>query len=154
MELRIEDVIIRKVVTIDSRATVREASHKMDRLSTSSLVVLSGKRIVGILTTQDVVIRVAAKGLNPEEVLVKDVMSSPVIMMKPETPLGEAIKVMLQKKIKKVPLVSGGNRRAKLIGMVSLSDLVEFHPWIFSITWEKVLMTIPAVPEEGEFVVA
>jgi len=83
-----------------------------------------------------------------------EVMSSPVIMMRPETPLGEAIKVMLQRKIKKLPIVSGGKSRARLVGMVSLSDLVEFHSWVFSDTWENVLMTVPAVLEEGEFVVA
>jgi malate dehydrogenase (oxaloacetate-decarboxylating) len=154
MELRLEHVLIRKAITIDSEATVKEASEEMGRLSTSSLVVLSNKRVVGILTTQDVVVRVAAKGLDPEEVLVGDVMSSPVIMMRPETPLGEAIKVMLQRKIKKLPIVSGGKMRARLVGMVSLSDLVEFHSWVFSATWETVLMTVPAVPEEGEYVVA
>ena len=154
MELKLENVLIRKVITIDSEATVREASEEMGRLSTSCLVVLSKRRVVGILTTQDVVNRVAARGLDPGEVKVGEVMSSPVIMMRPETPLGEAIKVMLQRKIKKLPIVSGGKRKARLVGMVSLSDLVEFHSWVFSDAWENVLMTVPAVLEEGEFVVA
>jgi CBS domain-containing protein len=154
MELKLENVLIRKVITIDSEATVKEASEEMGRLSTSCLVVLSKRRVVGILTTQDVVTRVAARGLDPGEVLVGEVMSSPVVMMRPETLLGEAIKVMLQRKIKKLPIVSGGKRRARLVGMVSLSDLVEFHSWVFSETWEKVLMTVPAVLEEGEYVVA
>lgn len=154
MELHIEDVLIRKVVTIDSKSTVTEASEMMRLYSTSSLVVLSGKRIDGFLSTRDVVARVVAKGLDPNKVLVKEIMSSPVAMMRPDMPLGEAIKIMTQRKIKKLPLVVGEKDNAKLVGLLSLTDIVEFHPRIFSVLWEEILMTVPAAPEEGEFCVA
>ena len=151
MELRVEDVVIRKVVTIDSSSTVAKATETMRRHSTSSLVVLTGKKVDGFLSTRDVVSRVVARGLDPHKVLVRDVMSKPVIMMRPDAPLGEAIKMMLQRKIKKLPLVEGERDKARLVGMISITDMVEFLPQIFSMVWEEVLMTVPAVPEEGEF---
>jgi CBS domain-containing protein len=154
MVLRIEDVVIRKVITIDSRSFITEATEVMHRYATSSLVVLSGKKIDGILSTRDVIARVVAKGLDPTTILVEDVMTSPVIMMRPDTPLGDAIKIMIQRKIKKLPLVTGEKNNARLVGLLSLTDLVEFHPYIFSTLWEQVLMTIPTIPEEGEFIVA
>ena len=154
MVLKIEDVVIRKVITIDSRSSILEATEVMQRYATSSLVVLSGKKIDGILSTRDIIARVVAKGLDPATISVEDVMTSPVLMMRPDTPLGEAIKIMIQRKIKKLPLVTGEKNNAKLVGLLSLTDLVEFHPYIFSTMWEQVLMTIPTIPEEGEFIVA
>ncbi len=154
MDLCIEDVLIRKVVTIDSDSTVTEATDSMRRDSTSSLVVLSDKKIVGFLSTRDIVSRVVAKGLDPNRVLVRHVMSSPVIMARPDTPLGEAIKIMIQHKIKKLPLIAGEKDNADLVGMLSLTDMVEFHPGVFSTLWEEVLITVPATPEEGEYCVA
>ncbi len=151
MDLRVEDVILRKVVTIDSESTIEEATKKMHNCFTSSLVVLSGKKIVGFLSTRDIVSNVVAKGLDPKKVMVNKVMTSPVILMRPDTPLGEAIKVMLQKKIKKLPIIEGDKDKAKLVGLFSITDMVEYHPDIFSILWEEILMTVPAVPEEGEF---
>jgi len=151
MDLRVEDVILRKVVTIDSESTVEEATEKMHSSFTSSLVVLSGKKIVGFLSTRDIVSNVVANGLDPKKVMVNEVMTSPVIMMRPDTPLGEAIKIMLQKKIKKLPIVEGERDKARLVGLFSITDMVEYHPYIFSILWEEILMTVPAVPEEGEF---
>ncbi|NVM24176.1 MAG: CBS domain-containing protein, partial [Desulfobacterales bacterium] len=122
MVLRIEDVVIRKVITIDSRSSITEATEVMHRYATSSLVVLSGKKIDGILSTRDVIARVVAKGLDPTTILVEDVMTSPVIMMRPDTPLGEAIKIMIQRKIKKLPLVTGEKNNARLVGLLSLTD--------------------------------
>ena len=154
MSLRIEDVLIRKVITIDSGCFTTEATERMRHYSTSCLVVLNENKIVGILTTRDVVSRVVSKGLDPDKVPVSDVMTSPVIMMRPETPLGEAIKIMLQRKIKKLPLITGEKDSARLVGMLSLTDLIEFHPNVFSSLWERVLMTVPSFPVEGEFIVA
>ena len=153
MNLLIEDVIIRKVETIDSRTSVREATEIMKQRSTSCLIVLSGRRISGIMTTRDVVSRVVARGLDPERVFVSDVMSRPVIMMRPDAPLEEAIRVMLQNKIKKIPLVEGDYPYPRLLGMLSLSDIIETHSYIFSRLWEEALMTVPAIDERLDYVI-
>lgn len=154
MELHVEDVLVRKAVTIDSESTVKEATELMERYSTSSLVVLTDGVITGILTTRDVVSRVVSNGLDPRKVPVKDVMTSPVIMMKTDTPLGEAIKIMLQNKIKKLPIFEGERDNAMLVGMVSLTDMMEYHPEIFTDLWTQVLMTVPAMTDQGEVHVA
>jgi signal-transduction protein with cAMP-binding, CBS, and nucleotidyltransferase domain len=154
MELRIEDVIIRKVITIDSEASAQDATNKMKQYSTSCLVVLSENRIDGILTTRDLITRVVARGLEPGKVRVTDIATRPVIMMRPETPLEEAIKIMLQRKIKKIPLISGDNDKARLYGLLSLTDIIEYHSEIFSTLWEQLIMTVPAAGIEGVFTIA
>jgi CBS domain-containing protein len=132
VDLRIEDVILRKVVTIESNETVKAATDKMEQKFTSSLIVILKGKVFGILTTQDIVFRVVAEGLDPEKVKVKDVASRPVIMMRPDNLLVKAIKVMLEKKIKKIPLIEGDINDSKLVGLLSLTDVVEYHSDIFS----------------------
>jgi CBS domain-containing protein len=154
MKLCIEDVIIRKVITIDSEASVKDATEKMKQHSTSCLIVLSENRIDGILTTRDVISRVVARGLDPSEVRVNDVATRPIIMMRPEAPLEEAIKIMLQRKIKKIPLISDDDGNARLYGLLSLTDIIEYHSEIFSTLWEQLIMTVPAAGIEGVFNVA
>jgi len=129
MQLRIEDVIIRKVITIDSEASAQDATNKMKQYSTSCLVVLSENRIDGILTTRDLISRVVARGLEPGKVRVTDIATRPVIMMRPETPLEDAIKIMLQRKIKKIPLISGDKDNARLYGLLSLGWLGSQNQW-------------------------
>jgi len=153
MKLLIEDVTIRKVETIDSETSVREATQHMISRSTSCLIVLTGGEISGILTTCDVVSRLVAKGLNPDNTRVVEVMSKPVIMMRPEAPLEEAIRIMLQHKIKKIPLVTSYAYKDSLVGLLSLSDIIERHSVIFSKLWEEALMIATVIAEKGEFVV-
>ncbi|UCD45093.1 MAG: CBS domain-containing protein [Candidatus Bathyarchaeota archaeon] len=153
MKLRIEDVVTRKVVTIDPDSSVKDATELMERYSISCLVVMSGSRVDGILTSRDVINRVVALGFDPVHVHVKEAMTRPVVMMRADAFLEEAIKVMLQRKIKKIPLVGGNSEDLKLVGLLSLSDIVENHANIFSQLWEQTLMTIPADEGNNIFIV-
>lgn len=151
MGLRLEDVVVRKVVTISPEACTRDAIHLMEEKSTSCLVVMVEGRIEGILTSRDVIQRVVARGLDPSGVTVGEIATHPVIVLKPETFLGEAIKVMLQRRIKKIPLVDDGGR---LVGLISLSDIVEFHSELFSALWERIIMMEPETFVENEICAA
>jgi len=135
MGIRIDEVMIRKAVTIESGESIQNATESMQKNSSSSLIVTKKGKITGILTTRDVVSRVVAKGLDPAKLTVGDVMSSPVIMLRPETALSEALKIMIQRKIKKVPLITGDEEKAELIGLVSFSDVVEYHTDVFNELW-------------------
>ena len=147
MELHLEDVVVRKVVTISPETCMKDAVDLMDEKSTSCLVVMVDDRIEGIVTSRDVIQRVVARGLDPSGVTVGEIATHPIIVLKPETFLSEAIKVMLQRKIKKIPLVDDGGR---LVGLVSLSDIIEFHSELFSALWERIIMMEPAMLVEDE----
>lgn len=147
MGLHIEDVLIRKVVTIESGSSVVDAINKMSKYSTSCLIALDGNKIDGILTTRDIIYRVIADELDPRQVTVHDASSRPVIMLRPEMPLEEAVRVMLQRKIKKIPLISEDGR---LMGIVSLSDIVEYHSELFSNIWERIRKNLPDSGLEGD----
>ncbi len=142
---------MRIVVTISPEVTVRDATYLMKKKSTSCLIVMDDDKIEGILTSRDVIQRIVARGLDPSEVTVGEIATHPIIVLKPETFLSEAIKVMLQRKIKKIPLIDD---RGRLVGLVSLSDIVEFHSELFSALWERIIMMEPATFVEDEICVA
>lgn len=130
VDLRVDDVMARKVFTIEPERSVKHAAKMMSLCGISSLVVLSKGEVVGILTERDLVARVMAKGLDPSKAFVGDVMSRPVIVIGPSTPLETAIQVMLARRIKKLPVTSSAAN--SLMGILSLTDVARLHPVIYA----------------------
>lgn len=153
MNIRVEDVLIRKGITVDMDNSVKDATELMDRLSISCLVVMSKNVIKGILTTRDVISRVIARGSDPSQMTVGEVMTHPILAVREDTPLEETVKIMFQNKIKKLPIVIGEKDDLVLVGLLSLTDIVENHTEIFADLWEQMVMTVPADMEKGILVV-
>ena len=147
MSLRVEDVMVRDVVTIDCDFSAKYAARIMNYYSISSLVATSEEEIVGILTERDLITRIVAVGKNPEKVMVRDVMSKPIIIVSPTMPLEDAVKVMFQKKIKKLPVVNRAKDGDELVGMLSLTDVARLQPQMIE-TMKELLSTGAYAPEE------
>jgi predicted transcriptional regulator len=72
---------------------------------------------MGIITERDLLKRVVAEARDANKTKVKDVMSSPLVVVEPSMDLEEAVKLMFQMKIKKLPVVDG----KRLVGLVSIN---------------------------------
>jgi CBS domain-containing protein len=131
MSLRVEDVMRTGVVTIKGSYSARQAAQIMDYHGISSLVVTSKKKLAGIVTEKDLCTRVVAKGEDPERVKVKDIMSQPVVIVKPDAPLEGTIQVMLVQGIKKLPVL-GGKLGEDLVGILSLTDVAMLYPALYA----------------------
>jgi len=128
MSLSVQDVMVRQVLTIDATQNAKNAARLMGKFGVSSLVVSSGDDIVGILTERDILIRVVSSGQDSATVTIGDIMSEPIIVVKPETPLDEAIKIMFRERIKKLPVVTREEERMKLVGIISITDVARLQP--------------------------
>jgi CBS domain-containing protein len=120
--------MVKKVIALSADQTVRDAANIMSSKEIGCLVVLDGKKAVGIVTEQDLIRRVIATSRNPDETLVKDIMSTPPIMVKPGLVLEDAIKLMFIHKIKKLIVVTEENDDKKLAGLVTLTDIARIEP--------------------------
>ncbi|MFQ5999647.1 MAG: cyclic nucleotide-binding/CBS domain-containing protein [Candidatus Bathyarchaeia archaeon] len=130
MVLKIENVMVGDVITIEAEATVREAVELMNRNEIGCLIVVDGEgKPVGIVTERDLLKRVLAKRKDPVRTKVKDVMSRPLITGTPHMDLEAAARLMFEKKIKKLPVVENG----RLVGLVTLTDMVRFQPEIIRV---------------------
>ena len=104
---------------IEAERTVREACIMMDRLGVGSLLVEMEGKLVGIVTERDFVVRVLATGLDHTKTKVGDVMSYPVIAVSPDSPIEEAVALMLSHGFRRLPVVG---LDGKLLGMITLSE--------------------------------
>ncbi len=147
MALKVEDVMRGSVVTIEGRYTARQAAKMMDYRGVSSLVVLSKKRLAGIVTEKDLCTRVVAKGGDPERTKVIDIMSQPVVIVRPDALLESAVQVMLVQGIKKLPVL-GGELGEDLVGIISLTDVAMLYPAMYA-TMKQLQESQPLPIEKG-----
>jgi CBS domain-containing protein len=129
LTLKVEDVMVREVITIDENATVKEAAEIMNKFEIGCLIAVRKGKAVGIITERDLLKRVVAEAKDVNKTRVKDVMSSPLVVVEPNLDLEEAVKLMFQMKIKKLPVVEG----KRLVGLVSLTDIARFQPQMIKI---------------------
>ncbi|MCK4434296.1 CBS domain-containing protein, partial [Candidatus Bathyarchaeota archaeon] len=64
------------------------------------------------------------KARNPDETLVGDVMSKPLVVVEPEASLEEAAKLMFERRIKKLPVI----KNKEIVGLVTMTDIARIHP--------------------------
>jgi len=107
------------MVTVEEGVSVAEASLGMyEKREGCAIVLLRGKPF-GIVTERDVTWKVAAKGLNPKNVIVADVTSTPLITIDPNADLTEAPKVMRKHKIRRLAVLKEGG----LQGVLTAQDV-------------------------------
>lgn len=120
----VKDIMNTDVKTIAPGETVQKTAEIMKEFRIGSLIVTKGTKLVGIVTERDILNNVVAEGKDPGEVKVEEIMTKEVLMVSPEMDIEEAVDLMMDKKIKKLPVVSGN----KLIGIVTATDIITAEP--------------------------
>ena len=129
VSLKVEDVMVKEVITIDENSTVKEAAEVMNKFEIGCLIAVRKGKAMGIITERDLLERVVAEAKDANKTKVKDVMSSPLVVIEPNMALEEAVNLMFQMKIKKLPVVDG----KRLVGLVTLTDIARFQPQMIKI---------------------
>jgi CBS domain-containing protein len=122
---RVSDIIggkSRDVLTIESDASVYDAVKRMVDRNVGSLLVTVNGRTEGIVTERDYLRRVTLEGRNDRETPVAEIMSSPMIVVTPETSVDECMSIMTDRRIRHVPVVDEG----EIVAVVSIGDVVKF----------------------------
>lgn len=147
MSLKVQDVMVEDVVTIEASESVKKAVIIMNKEEIGCLIVTKRGRAVGIVTERDMLNRILAQGRNPEETPVSQIMSAPLVVTDPSTNLEEAARLMFKMKVKKLPVVSDD----KLVGLVTLTDIARFQPQIIKMLQK--LYVIEQTPKRMQKVV-
>jgi CBS domain-containing protein len=129
----------RAVVSIDSEASVKNAAEKMTRHRIGSLVATENGKPVGIITETDMLSRVLALTRDTESTKVKAVMSKPLICGTPDMDYVEAVKLMVNRMIKKLPITHS----EELIGILTITDIIRLHPVMQELIEEEAKEKIP-----------
>ena len=118
--MQVKDVMTRGAEVVRPDATLQEAANKMKSLDVGPLPVCDGDKIIGMLTDRDITVRATAKGLDPKQTRVQEVMSKELITCLEDQDVKEAAELMQSKQIRRVPIL---NKDKRLVGMLSLGDL-------------------------------
>ncbi|MEW6368059.1 MAG: CBS domain-containing protein [Acidobacteriota bacterium] len=112
------------VHTVPLSSTVHEAVEKMCALRVGALLVADEDgKVVGIFSERDVMARIILQDRNPSTTRLEEVLTRNVICVVPETRAEEAMAIMTEKRVRHLPVVSGG----KVVGLVSIGDLVRWE---------------------------
>ncbi len=121
---RVRDVMTPDVLVTSLQATAADAAKLMAAEDRGSIVVLDGGSPVGIVTERDLFKKVVAVGLLPKNVLVRDIMSSPLVSASPDQALRIAARLMSEKRIRRLPVVEN----ERLVGILTAADLARLEP--------------------------
>jgi CBS domain-containing protein len=102
---------------------VREVARRMSERNIGAVAVLDDDRLVGVFSERDVMSRVVAVGLDPDDTRIDLVMTREIVVGDPSEDLDAALQKMHAVGSRHLPIVSDG----KLIGMISLRDLLEVN---------------------------
>ena len=120
----VKEVMNRNVKTIDTEANVQKAAELMSKFGIGSLIVVKNNKLKGILTERNILGGVVAKSLDATDTKVKDIMTKEVVFIKPELDVEEAAEIMVDKNIKKLPVIL----RNQLVGIITASDICAAQP--------------------------
>jgi CBS domain-containing protein len=133
MTVKIEDIMVKNVVTLDISVSVKKVVQNMEKNEIGSVVILKEGKPIGIITERDIVKKIVIKDKDANKLKASDIMSTPLETGNKEMSLLDAIKVLVLNRIKKLPILDD---EGNLIGIISLFDLVRWTPLVQQMTEE------------------
>jgi signal-transduction protein with cAMP-binding, CBS, and nucleotidyltransferase domain len=111
-----------RLLAIDADISVLEAARRMIEENVGSMLVSVDGRITGIVTERDYLRRVVLEGRTDRETRVGEIMTSPLIVVSPDTSVDECMAIITEQRIRHLPVAAEG----EVVGMISIGDVVKF----------------------------
>jgi CBS domain-containing protein len=118
----IRDVMTPDPVCVSERDTIREVARIMAREDTGVVPVVDGKKVIGMITDRDIVVRLVAEGRDPANAHVNEAMTKNVRAVKENDSVNDALNMMSSAQVRRVPVVNDSN---EIVGIVSMKDLAD-----------------------------
>jgi signal-transduction protein with cAMP-binding, CBS, and nucleotidyltransferase domain len=129
----VREIMNSPVITAHPEEDVRTVAEKMSRARVGSVVIVDQDLPLGIVTDGDIVSKVVSTNSMPSEKKVREIMTAPLRMIESEKEIIEAAREMRSARIKRL----GVSYKRKLVGMISMSDILSVTPELFEIISEK-----------------
>jgi CBS domain-containing protein len=109
------------IYTTTPAASVFDAVKLMAEKSIGALVVMQGETVVGLITERDYARKIVLMARSSKETPVRDIMTSPVMYVRPDQTSEECMVLMTENRVRHLPVMD----KDKLIGLISIGDLVK-----------------------------
>ncbi len=127
------DAMTKKPITIEGSLTVEECARIMAERHVGSLIIMDGENAQGIVTEQDFVRKIIAKGKNPRDVQVSDLMARELLTIAPDADIFDALVIMNENNIRHLPVLYGN----EMVGFLTLKDILKVEPQLFEIMVDR-----------------
>ncbi|HEX7056594.1 MAG TPA: CBS domain-containing protein [Bacilli bacterium] len=114
----LQEIMTKNCVTLTPQDNVYEAAVKMKEHDIGFIPVVEGKKLLGVITDRDIVLRCTAEK-KPGSTAVTEIMSHDIVTASPNTTIQEAAKLLAGKQIRRLPIVENG----ELVGVVAIADM-------------------------------
>ncbi|MCG7982418.1 MAG: CBS domain-containing protein [Candidatus Thiodiazotropha lotti] len=109
------------ILSVDANETVFRALEIMAEHDIGSLLVMDGDRVSGLFSERDYARGIISNGRTSKETMVKEIMTSQVVVVTPEQSIEECMAIMTEKRVRHLPVMKDD----KLVGIISIGDLVK-----------------------------
>jgi CBS domain-containing protein len=116
----VQDVMTRDPRTATTSMSLKDAAQIMKTEDAGALPVVEDGRLVGIVTDRDIVVRAVAEGVDPRTLTVGDIASRPVIALTPSQDLEDALAMMAQHQVRRLPVVEWDDM---VVGIIAQADV-------------------------------
>ena len=140
----VKEVMTKNIKSTDVEDPIKKAAKIMKKHRIGSVLVMSGKKVVGILSTRDIVYKHTA---TEKGRVAKDIMSKDLVKISPNKTIEEAARLMVSKNIEKLPVFD----RDRLVGIITNNDILGVEPALFDILLERMKMGAPRPRAETDF---
>ena len=107
--------------TIEADRPVAYAARMMKQEDVGLAPIVEGDRLVGALTDRDITLRVVAEGRDPQSTPVREVATKKLVTVDPSQDLDEALRLMAQHQVRRLPVVEGD----RLVGVLAQADVAK-----------------------------
>lgn len=118
--MKVRDAMHRGAAWIDPGAPLTDVAERMRKDDIGALPVGENDRLIGMVTDRDIVVRGLIGKEDPLQLSARDVMSEPIIFCHANEELEDAIRIMEQRQIRRLPVI---DEHRKMVGMLSLGDV-------------------------------
>ena len=115
----VSEIMTNSFISISPENTASKAAELMSEQNIGVLPIVEGKEIVGVVTDRDIVLRCVAKGLDPQRVKAREIMSRSAVCVSPVHTIDDVVRIMSKQQIRRLPVVDNGVP----VGMVSMADV-------------------------------
>ena len=118
--MKVKDAMHKNAAWVEADTPIHQIAGKMRELDVGAIPVGENDRLIGMVTDRDLAIRSLDGAKDPRNLKARDVMSKGIVYCRDTEELGDAVRIMESKKIRRLPVL---DEQKRMVGMLSLGDV-------------------------------